>query len=169
MNDSCWGESGDADFFLSSTQQHGNRAATSSSGSADILMSLGCPVMTLAPSAIPTAAETSPFLFLFAPNYHPAMVRVAPVRKAIAFPSVFNALGPLINPARPTAMIVGVHSKHLGPIFVEALRITGVKRAWVVCGAEGLDEISPAGPTHVRSPFFAPKCLLSDSLSLPLI
>ena len=130
--------------------QHGNRAATSSSGSADILMSLGCPVTTLAPSTISTVAASSPFLFLFAPNYHPAMVRVAPVRKAIAFPTVFNALGPLINPARPSAMIVGVHSKHLGPIFAEALRLTGVKRAWVVCGAEGLDEISPAGPTHVR-------------------
>ncbi|KAK4705190.1 anthranilate phosphoribosyltransferase, partial [Phenoliferia sp. Uapishka_3] len=129
--------------------KHGNKAATSSSGSADILMSLGCPVTTLAPSAISTAAATSPFLFLFAPNYHPAMVRVAPVRKAIAFPTVFNALGPLINPARPTAMIVGVHSKYLGPLFAEALKITGVKRAWVVCGAEGLDEISPAGPTNI--------------------
>ncbi|KAM0755863.1 anthranilate phosphoribosyltransferase [Meredithblackwellia eburnea MCA 4105] len=129
--------------------KHGNRAATSSSGSADILMSLGCPVMTLPPSSISQVAKKSPFLFLFAPNYHPAMVRVAPVRKAIAFPSVFNALGPLINPARPTAMIVGVHSPRLGPIFVEALRITGVKRAWVVCGKEGLDEISPAGPTNV--------------------
>lgn len=130
--------------------QHGNKAATSSSGSADILLSLDCPVTTLPASSISLVAETSPFLFLYAPNYHPAMVRVAPVRRSIAFPTVFNALGPLINPARPEAMIVGVHSRSLGPIFAEALRMTGVKRAWVVCGAEGLDEISPAGLTHVR-------------------
>ena len=130
--------------------QHGNKAATSSSGSADILLSLGCPVTTLPPSSLSTVASRSPFLFLFAPSYHPAMVRVAPIRKQLAFPTVFNALGPLINPARPGAMIVGVHSEYLGGVFAEALRLTGVRRAWVVCGAEGLDEISPAGETHVR-------------------
>jgi len=132
-----------------SPTQHGNKAASSSTGSADILLAMGCPVSTLPPSAIPAVAAASPFLFLAAPTYHPAMVRVAPVRKAIAFPTVFNALGPLINPAKPKAMIVGVHSPYLGPIFAEALRLTGVETAWVVCGAEGLDEISPAGPTHV--------------------
>jgi anthranilate phosphoribosyltransferase len=78
------------------------------------------------------------------------MIRVAPVRKSLAFPTIFNVLGPLINPARPEAMVVGVHSRSLGPIFAEALRLTGVQRAWVVCGAEGLDEISPAGTTYVR-------------------
>ncbi|GAA5939925.1 hypothetical protein JCM1841_004113 [Sporobolomyces salmonicolor] len=129
--------------------KHGNKAATSSSGSADILLSMGCPVTTLPPSSLERLAAQSPFLFLFAPLYHPAMVRVAPIRKQLGFPTVFNALGPLINPAKPRAMIVGVHSKGLGPVFAEALRITGVKRAWVVCGAEGLDEISPAGETHV--------------------
>ncbi|GAA6053946.1 hypothetical protein JCM3770_004635 [Rhodotorula araucariae] len=129
--------------------KHGNKAATSSSGSADILLSLGCPVTTLPPSSLGTIAAASPFLFLFAPLYHPSMVRVAPIRKQLAFPTVFNALGPLINPAQPRAMIVGVHSPYLGPIFAEALRITGVESAWVVCGAEGLDEISPAGDTHV--------------------
>ncbi|BGP56833.1 hypothetical protein JCM8202_006021 [Rhodotorula sphaerocarpa] len=129
--------------------KHGNKAATSSSGSADILLSLGCPVTTLPPSSLSQVASESPFLFLFAPLYHPAMVRVAPVRKQLGFPTVFNALGPLINPAKPKAVIVGVHSRYLGPIFAEALRITGVERAWVVCGAEGLDEISPAGETFV--------------------
>ncbi|KAK4056474.1 anthranilate phosphoribosyltransferase [Microbotryomycetes sp. JL221] len=129
--------------------KHGNKAATSSSGSADILMSLGCPVTSLPATSINQVASTSPFLFLYAPVYHPALVRMAPIRKQIAFPTVFNAIGPLINPARPKAMVVGVHSKFLGPIFIEALRITGVERAWVVCGAEGLDEISPAGDTHV--------------------
>lgn len=116
------------------------------------MLSLGCPVTTLPPSSIAQVASAAPFLFLYAPLYHPAMVRVAPIRKQLAFPTVFNALGPLINPARPKAMIVGVHSRYLGPIFAEALRITGVQRAWVVCGAEGLDEISPAGETFVSSP-----------------
>ncbi|BGP18112.1 hypothetical protein JCM10213_004215 [Rhodosporidiobolus nylandii] len=129
--------------------KHGNKAATSSSGSADILLSLGCPVTTLPPTSLATVARSSPFLFLFAPLYHPSMVRVAPIRKQLPFPTVFNALGPLINPAKPGAMIVGVHSPYLGPIFAEALRITGVKRAWVVCGKEGLDEISIAGETDV--------------------
>ncbi|GAA5982825.1 hypothetical protein JCM11641_004639 [Rhodosporidiobolus odoratus] len=129
--------------------KHGNKAATSSSGSADILLSLGCPVTTLPPTSLSSVASSSPFLFLFAPLYHPSMVRVAPVRKQLPFPTVFNALGPLINPAKPRAMIVGVHSPYLGPIFAEALRITGAERAWVVCGAEGLDEISIAGETHV--------------------
>ncbi|GAA6031315.1 hypothetical protein JCM8097_005599 [Rhodosporidiobolus ruineniae] len=129
--------------------KHGNKAATSSSGSADILLSLGCPVTTLPPSSLSAVAKSSPFLFLFAPLYHPAMVRVAPIRKQLPFPTVFNALGPLINPAKPRAVIVGVHSRYLGPIFAEALKITGVERAWVVCGAEGLDEISIAGETHV--------------------
>ncbi|GAA5866920.1 hypothetical protein JCM8547_003917 [Rhodosporidiobolus lusitaniae] len=129
--------------------KHGNKAATSSSGSADILISLGCPVTTLSPTSLSSVAASSPFLFLFAPLYHPSMVRVAPIRKQLPFPTVFNALGPLINPAKPRAMIVGVHSPYLGPIFAEALRITGAERAWVVCGAEGLDEISIAGDTHV--------------------
>jgi len=149
--------------------QHGNKAATSSSGSADILLSLGCPVTTLPPSSLSTVASRSPFLFLFAPSYHPAMVRVAPIRKQLAFPTVFNALGPLINPARPGAMIVGVHSEYLGGVFAEALRLTGVRRAWVVCGAEGLDEISPAGETHVRRLPSLPLSLSSLALSLRLL
>ncbi|GAA5827079.1 hypothetical protein JCM10212_003725, partial [Sporobolomyces blumeae] len=128
---------------------HGNKAATSSSGSADILLSLGCPVTTLPPTSIRSIARRSPFLFLFAPLYHPAMVHLAPVRKQLGFPTVFNALGPLINPVGPKRMIVGVHSEYLGQVFAEALRLSRVERAWVVCGKEGLDEISIAGETHV--------------------
>lgn len=80
------------------------------------------------------------------------------MRKTLGFPTVFNILGPLINPARPEAMVVGVHSDALGPIFVEALRLLNVKSAWVVCGREGLDEISPAGETTVRPSMpFQPK------------
>jgi anthranilate phosphoribosyltransferase len=79
------------------------------------------------------------------------MAHVSPVRKSLPFPTIFNVLGPLINPARPGAMIVGVHSKSLGRMFAEALKLLQVGRAWVVCGEEGLDEISCAGPTSVRS------------------
>ncbi|GAA5842968.1 hypothetical protein JCM5353_001028 [Sporobolomyces roseus] len=129
--------------------KHGNKAATSSSGSADILLSLECPVTTLPPSSISSLSRSSSFLFLFAPLYHPAMVHLAPIRKLLAFPTVFNALGPLINPIQPKRLIVGVHSEYLGPVFAEALRLGGVEKAWVVCGKEGLDEISIAGETNV--------------------
>lgn len=77
------------------------------------------------------------------------MAHVGPVRKALPFPTIFNVLGPLINPARPDAMIVGVHSRYLGSIFAQALKLLGVQRAWVVSGFEGLDEISIAGSTYV--------------------
>ena len=129
--------------------KHGNRASSSASGAADLLVSLDVPVTTLSPAAMPAIAHLSRFLFLFAPLYHPSMALVGPVRKELGFPTVFNVLGPLINPARPDAMVVGVHSTWLGPIFIEALRQLGVRRAWVVCGDEGLDEISIEGPTHV--------------------
>ncbi|SCV74822.1 BQ2448_7851 [Microbotryum intermedium] len=129
--------------------KHGNKAATSSSGSADILLSLDCPVTLIPSSSLSEIASSSRFLFLYAASYHPSLVRLAPIRKSLAFPTIFNALGPLINPVKPTAMIVGVHSKYLGEIFVEALRITGVERAWVVCGREGLDEISIQGETDI--------------------
>ncbi|GAA5968189.1 hypothetical protein JCM3765_003697 [Sporobolomyces pararoseus] len=129
--------------------KHGNKAATSSSGSADILLSLGCPVTTLPPSSISKLSKTSSFLFLFAPLYHPAMVHLAPIRKQLPFPTIFNALGPLINPVKPKRLIVGVHSEYLGNVFAEALRLSRVEKAWVVCGKEGLDEISIAGETHV--------------------
>jgi len=82
------------------------------------------------------------------------MVHLAPIRKLLAFPTVFNALGPLINPINPKRLIVGVHSEYLGPVFAEALRLGGVEKAWVVCGKEGLDEISIAGETDVRPSLF---------------
>lgn len=78
------------------------------------------------------------------------MVHLAPIRKELPFPTIFNALGPLINPVKPRRLIVGVHSEYLGEIFAESLRLSqGVEKAWVVCGKEGLDEISIAGETNV--------------------
>lgn len=136
--------------LIQNNRQHGNKAATSSSGSADILLSLGIPILSLPPTSLPLLSSKSSFLFLFAPLYHPAMSILAPIRKQLPFPTIFNLLGPLINPARPGAMVVGVHSKELGEMFVEAIRLLGVESAWVVCGKEGLDEISCAGETDVR-------------------
>lgn len=74
---------------------------------------------------------------------------VAPIRRQLGHPTIFNILGPLLNPARPDYMVIGVHSRYLGLPFAEALRSLKIKRAWVVNGDEGLDEISPEGPTHV--------------------
>ncbi|KAI0251089.1 glycosyl transferase [Lactifluus subvellereus] len=117
---------------------HGSRASTSSSGSADLLQAL-------APSPIPDI----PFVFILAPHYHPALATLAPARRALPFRTLFNVLGPLLNPTRPRGMVLGVAEPALGPPFVAALKSGGVKRAYVVCGAEGLDEISCAGATHV--------------------
>ncbi|KAI0292839.1 anthranilate phosphoribosyltransferase, TrpD [Multifurca ochricompacta] len=128
--------------------KHGSRASTSTSGSADLLQALGCvftPPRAIAPSPIPSI----PFAFILAPHYHPALATLAPARRALPFRTLFNVLGPLLNPARPRGMVLGVAEPALGPPFVAALKAAGVKRAYVVCGAEGLDEISCAGDTHV--------------------
>ena len=138
--------------------QHGARASSSASGSADVLLALGIPITTLSLSHIPSIASSlkNPFLFLFAPLCHPAMALVAPIRRQLGHPTIFNVLGPLLNPARPDYMIVGVHSYYLGRPFAEALRTLKLKRAWVVNGDEGLDEISPEGTSHVS----LDKCVL---------
>lgn len=88
-----------------------------------------------------------PFQFLLATDYHPALSLVGPIRKILPFRTIFNILGPLVNPARPKGMIVGVAEPWLGPVFVHALKSGGVQRALVVCGKEKLDELSCAGET----------------------
>lgn len=128
--------------------QHGSKAATSTSGSADLLISLDCR-LSFPVEKLPSFLPASPFLFLFAPHYHPALAHIAPVRRQLNFRTVFNVLGPLINPARPQRMVLGVAKRELGDTFAEVLRLLGVDRALVVCGQEGLDEISIAGPTWV--------------------
>lgn len=90
-----------------------------------------------------------PFTFILAPHYHPAMAMIAPYRKALPFRTMFNVLGPIINPAFPRGMVVGVAEPELGHTYAQSVRMGGVERAFVVCGAERLDEISCAGPTHV--------------------
>lgn len=90
-----------------------------------------------------------PFTFILAPHYHPAMALISPYRKALPFRTMFNVLGPIINPARPRGMVVGVAEPELGHTYAQSVRAGGVERAFVVCGAEKLDEISCAGDTHV--------------------
>ncbi|KAF8315575.1 anthranilate phosphoribosyltransferase, TrpD [Clavulina sp. PMI_390] len=128
--------------------KHGNKASTSSSGSADILRALGCTLP--APSANYVIPQV-PFTFLLASHYHPAMAALAPHRKSLPFRTLFNILGPLINPSRPKGMVLGVAEPALGLVFAQALQTLGVRRAMVVCGAECLDEISIAGPTTIWS------------------
>ncbi|KAG9127269.1 anthranilate phosphoribosyltransferase [Ceratobasidium sp. 392] len=129
--------------------KHGNKASTSSSGSADILLALGCPLTPPPPSSPPLI--NAPFTFLLAAHHHRNLTSLAPIRKALPFRTIFNVLGPLVNPATPSRMILGVYARELGPVFAEALRGMGVKRALVICGMESLDEISIAGGTWAWS------------------
>lgn len=155
--------------------KHGNRAATSRSGSADLLEALGIPI-DLDPAAAAHAAARHRFAFLYARSYHPVMARVAPLRSQIGFPTVFNLLGPLLNPARVTRQVVGVYSAPLQRRMADALALRGCKHALVLHGAGGLDEATPIGPfeclcvrdgrvtEEVRDPADVglPRCLLSD-------
>jgi anthranilate phosphoribosyltransferase len=112
-----------------------------------------------------------PFTFILAPHYHPALALLAPYRKALPFRTMFNVLGPLINPARPRGMVLGVAEHELGNTFAQSLRDGGVQRALVVCGAESLDEISCAGDTHaweLKDGIITPKTLHPSQFGLPV-
>ena len=128
--------------------KHGNRSVSSISGSADILEATGFP-LDLPPERLAEELERSNFVFLFAPNYHPAFRRIVPVRKEIGAHTIFNVMGPLLNPARPTHQLLGVPGvRHLG-LIAETLAMTGMRRGAVVHGAGGFDEVSPCGATQI--------------------
>lgn len=133
--------------------KHGNRASSSTSGSADLLQA----IKPIAPNIeavtadfLPSIYQSTNYAFLFAPRFHPGMRYAASVRKDLGFRTIFNLLGPLVNPVHSLieARIVGVAERSLGPVFAEALRLSGSRKALVVCGAEELDEISCAGKTY---------------------
>ncbi|HEX6947750.1 MAG TPA: anthranilate phosphoribosyltransferase [Acidimicrobiia bacterium] len=126
--------------------KHGNRAVSGRSGSADVLAALGLPMPLDAEAAAECLARNG-FTFLFAPHFHPAMGRIAPVRRALGVRTVFNILGPLSNPAAPPFLVVGAFSAPVARKMAGSLsRMQGVQRAFVVHGAGGWDEPTPVGP-----------------------
>ena len=126
--------------------KHGNRAMSSSVGSADVLEALGGQISVNPDQAAQLVRDVG-FGFLFAQAFHPAMRFVAPIRRRIGVRTVFNILGPLTNPARATHQLIGVARPELGPLMATALGRLGVQRGLVVHGHEGLDEVSPSGET----------------------
>src|SRR5947199_5198175 len=130
--------------------KHGSRAATSHSGSADVLEALG--VNTAAPpETVERCLNEHGICFMFAPLFHGATARVAQVRRDLGLPTTFNLLGPLTNPARAPFQILGVWDRSLLERVASALGVLGAKKAWVVHGADGLDEITLTGDTFVAA------------------
>lgn len=127
--------------------KHGNRAVSSQCGSADVFQMLGINIETSAIQA-ETCLSHLGIAFFFAPNFHPALTQMRDLRKRLGIPTVFNLVGPLLNPCRPQHYILGVFSAHLLQIFADLLSELNVKKSVVVC-AEGMDEISCSGITRV--------------------
>jgi len=160
--------------------KHGNRASTSLIGSADVMEALGIP-FDLGPEEAARSLREHGFAFFFAPKYHPAFRHIIPARKLCAErgqSTIFNFLGPLLNPARPTAALVGVPRPDLCEPLARVLQSLGVRRAMVVCGAvpgelgavRYLDELSPLGPTTIAE-FYQKRALTASTLppdSFPL-
>jgi anthranilate phosphoribosyltransferase len=128
--------------------KHGNRSATSSSGSADLLEALGARI-DLGPEAVASCIEEAGFGFMFAPAHHQATRFVVPVRRELAVRTVFNLLGPLTNPAGATRQLIGVADMSFLETIAGALSRLGVRRALVVSGEDGLDEVSTSAATQV--------------------
>jgi anthranilate phosphoribosyltransferase len=127
--------------------KHGNRSVSSMSGSADLLEAFGVNLSMSPETANHCLAQTN-LCFLYAPAYHSGFKHAAPVRKAMGIRTLFNILGPLVNPAKPNIMLLGVYTPELLMPIAQALQLTGVKRAFVVHGS-GLDEIALHGNTQV--------------------
>ena len=128
--------------------KHGNRSVSSKSGSADVLESLGVP-MNLTPQAVSRCIADTGIGFMFAPNHHPAMKNVAPVRRELGVRTIFNILGPLTNPADAPNILMGVFHPDLVGIQVRALQRLGAEHAVVVYGRDGMDEVSLGAATMV--------------------
>lgn len=128
--------------------KHGNRSVSSRTGSADVLEALDVPI-DVDPARHPDILRRAGITFLFAPAHHPAMRHSGPARRELAVRTIFNALGPIANPARATHQLIGAYDDRLRPILAQTLHRLSAQHAWVVRGADGLDEVSPFGPTRV--------------------
>ncbi len=124
--------------------KHGNRAASSACGSADVLEALGV-VISLSPDGVRRCVEAAGIGFLFAPAFHPALRHVGPVRRELGIRTVFNVIGPLANPARVRHQLLGVSSTRLAPIMAEVLHRLGHVHGLVFTGADGVDELGVGG------------------------
>jgi anthranilate phosphoribosyltransferase len=129
--------------------KHGNRSASGKVGSADVLEAVGLNLKAPAQQVI-AALEPAGVTFLFAPGWHPALVGLAPLRRALGVRTVFNLLGPLVNPLRPDTQVLGVGAADLLDPMADALARLGLQRAVVVHGHGGLDEASLSGPSELR-------------------
>lgn len=128
--------------------KHGNRGVTSKCGSADVLETLGIKVEVEAGEA-KRMLNTLGITFLYAPKYHPAMRHVGPVRRELGVRSVFNLLGPMVNPAKVKRQVIGVYEPSHTTVLAEALLAMGLEKGCVVHGMDGLDEVSPCAPTQI--------------------
>jgi len=128
--------------------KHGNRAVTSLCGAADVLEALGVPI-TLGPELAVECLRETGFMFLFAPHYHPAMKAVGPLRRALGFRTIFNLCGPLTNPAGARTQVIGVLAPSRVLLVGRALVELGAKRAFVVHGSDGIDELTTTGESVV--------------------
>jgi anthranilate phosphoribosyltransferase len=128
--------------------KHGNRAASSKTGSADVLEALGIPLDLSATDSARVLRDAG-IVFMLAPTHHPAMRHASQPRRELGVRTIFNLLGPLANPARATHQLIGAPDEGTRKVLAETSRALGTTRAWVVRGADGLDEISPTGETRV--------------------
>lgn len=128
--------------------KHGNRAVTSLSGASDVLAALGVK-LDVPPVVVSRAIADAGVGFLWAPLYHPSFKTWAPIRTDLGLRTIFNLLGPLCNPAKVTRQVLGVYDRNLVEPIAEVLRQLGSEHAWVVHGADGMDELTTTGTTHV--------------------
>lgn len=128
--------------------KHGNKSVSGKCGSADVLEKSGV-LLNLSTEQIARGIEETGFGFFFAPLFHPVMKKVAPVRKALGMPTIFNMLGPLVNPAGVKVQVLGVYHPSLTELFANALKELGAEKALVFSSEEGLDEISPFSKTVI--------------------
>jgi anthranilate phosphoribosyltransferase len=129
--------------------KHGNRSVSSRCGSADLLEALGYPLIG-EPARVAAQVRQSGFGFLFAPHFHPALRNLAALRRTLGIRTLFNLLGPLVNPARATHQVIGVFAQEWGEPLARATRHLGLSKALIVHGEGGLDELSPWGTTWVH-------------------